>query len=161
MDRIPHRCAVARFRTIGIASLITALAAGSTWAQAFPPKAADAAREFDPELMFPSEGGIAHIADFDGDEREDVAAVLTARDRRALVVFRATREGYEAHPLYASLPAGDLALRLVPAGRHRVLDPQGMIEHENPAIELVFPGRSSALYVWRDGRFRVFELERR
>jgi hypothetical protein len=36
-----------------------------------------------------------------------------------------------------------------------------MIEHANPALELVFPGRSSALYVWRDGRFRVFELERR
>jgi hypothetical protein len=146
---------------VGGVALVSALAAGPARAQAFPPGAADAAREIDPELTFPGEGGIAHVADLDGDGRDDVAAILSALDRRALIVFRATPGGYEAHPLYISLPAGDLDLRLVPPGRHRVLDPQGMIEHATPGLELVFPGRSSAIYIWRDGRFRVFELERR
>jgi hypothetical protein len=146
---------------LGIVSILTAGVTGSAAAQTLPSTVAETIQAFDPTLTFPAEGGIVHVSDFDGDGREDVTTVLVGTERRALVVFRATPRGYEPHPLYASLPGGDFELRIVAPGRRRVLDPQGMIEHATPALELVFPGRSSALYVWREGRFRVFQLERR
>ena len=149
----PHGTKVLSALAVAFTSWATAAAPAS--AQERPSAIAAAVRQFDPDLAIP-EGGILHMADFDGDGREDVAAILTAPGRRALIVLRAVRGGYEPHPLYASLPPGEFELRLVPPGRHRVLDPQGMIEHVNPGLELVFPRRSSALYVWRDGRFRVF-----
>jgi hypothetical protein len=57
------------------------------------------------------------------------------------------------------LPPGDVELRLVPPGRHRVLGLQALIEHPNHGIELVFPGRASALYIWRGDRYQVFGTE--
>lgn len=120
---------------------------------------ADAARDYDPALALPHADGLVHVADFDGDGREDVVAILVGTDRRALVVFRRLNGAYQPLPLYAALPASDIELRVVPPGSRRILGGEGMVEHLTPAIELVFPGRSSALYVWRRGRFQVFGTE--
>lgn len=112
----------------------------------------------DPSLAY--DPNAARVGDFNGDGLEDVAAIVAGPEKRALVVFHPTPNGgYVAYPLYATLPPGDVDLRLVPPGRHRVLSPQGVVEHATPALELIFPGRSSALYVWRNGRYQVFATE--
>ena len=103
--------------------------------------------------------GWSRAADFDGDGVDDVAAILEGPNRHAFVVFRGTPHGYEVHPLYATLPRGEFDLRLLPPGRRRVLGAEGVLEHAEPALELVFPGRSSAIYAWRRGRFQVFATE--
>lgn len=117
-----------------------------------------AARSVDASLGY--DPGRTRVADFNGDGLADVAAILVGPRRQALVVFHATPQGgYAPYPLYATLPEGEVELRLVPAGRHRVLGLEGVVEHAIPAIELAFPGRSSALYVWRDGGYQVFGTE--
>ena len=116
-----------------------------------------AVSEFDASLTVAP--GWTRAADFDADGLEDVAAILDGGDRHAFVVFRATPHGYEIHPLYATLPNGDFDLRLLPPGRRRVLGAEGVLEHSAPALELVFPGRSSAIYAWRGGRFQIFATE--
>jgi hypothetical protein len=141
------------------------LVAGLAVAIVLPVRAQDpalqeAVRAFDPSAAFVFESNRARVADFNGDGLADVSAILVAPERRALVVFNARRDGgYSAYPLYAVLPSGPVELRLVPPGRHRVLGPEGVIELARPALELAFPGRSSALYAWRDGRYQVFGTE--
>ncbi len=116
-----------------------------------------AVRDFDP--AFTLDPARTWRADFDGDGREDVAAILQGPGRRALVVFRARERGYTAQPLYASLPDGEVELRLVDPGSRRVVGPQGVVQLDTPGLELSFPGKSSALYVWRGERFHSFATE--
>lgn len=140
-----------------------ALALGFTFSQ--PVRAqesalVDAARAFESAIAFDLDTTGTRVADFNGDGLPDAAAILVAPERRALVVFNAREDGsYATHPLYTVLPPGDVELRLVSPGRHRVLGPQRLIEHTSPGVELVFPGRASALYIWRGGRYQVFGTE--
>ncbi len=112
--------------------------------------------EFDPGLSL---GASRVTGDFDGDGRPDVATILMGSGRRALVVFHRGERGYVAHPLYANLPEGEVELRLVPPGNRRVLGAPGVVELQAPGLELSFPGRSSALYAWRGGRYQSFGTE--
>lgn len=98
-------------------------------------------------------------ADLNGDGGDDVAAIVRQGDRNALVVFHASPRGYEAVPLYTRLPSGPVELSLAAPGRHAVLGPERVVEIRGPALRLVFPGRSSALYVWRGGRYQVYATE--
>ena len=115
-----------------------------------------AVQEFDPGMSL---GASRVIGDFDGDGRPDVATILMGSGRRMLVVFHRKERGFVAHPLYANLPEGDVELRLVPPGNRRVLGAPGMVELQSPGLELSFPGRSSALYAWRGGRYQSFGTE--
>lgn len=138
--------------------LATALAAGSaSLAQAQDPALSTAVRDFG--TGFTLDFADARVGDFDGDGRDDVAGILHGPGKRALVVFHGSNGGYVAHPLYAPLPDGEVELRLVPPGNRRVLGPPGVVELSSPALELVFPGRSSALYAWRGGRYHTFGTE--
>ena len=120
----------------------------------------DAVRAFESSIAFDLDTTGTHVADFNGDGLPDAAAILVAPEQRALVVFNAREDGgYAIHPLYTVLPPGDVELRLVPPGRHRVLGPQALVEHAHPGIELVFPDRASALYLWRGDRYQVFGTE--
>jgi hypothetical protein len=118
-----------------------------------------AMRAFGPEMTIPEGGNLSIRADFNGDGREDVAAVVRGPDRSALVVFHSTGDEYEMLPLYTRLPSGDVQLRLVPAGRRSVVGNAGGVRLKNPAVELIFPGRSSAMYVWENGRYQVYGTE--
>ena len=129
--------------------------------QTAPANAQDAALAaavagFDPSLSLPEGGGLVQRADFNGDGRPDVAAILSGEGGSALVIFNATGSGYQAHPLYTRLPSGAVELRLVLPGWQRVLGPKGSVELVHPALELVFPGRSSAIYTWAGGRYQAF-----
>lgn len=97
-------------------------------------------------------------ADFNGDGLPDVAAVVTRARGSGLVVFTSAPRGYQPIPLYTLLP-GPVRLRVVPPGRHRVLGARREIDLELPALELVFDGKSSAMYVWRQGRYEVHATE--
>jgi len=124
------------------------------------PALQEAVRAFDPSAAFVFESDRARVADFNGDGLADVSAILVAPERRALVVFNARRDGgYSAYPLFAVLPPGPVELRILQPGRHRVVGAEGVIELDKPAIELAFPGKSSALYAWRNGRYQVFGTE--
>lgn len=123
------------------------------------PALAEAVRAYASGISLSSDPAHVHVADFTGDGRPDVAAVLEGNGRSALVIFNRTAGGYQAHPLYASLPAAPWRLRSVAPGRHRILGPEGTVELSAPAIELVFPGRSSAIYAWRGNRYQVFGTE--
>ncbi|HEY7471595.1 MAG TPA: hypothetical protein VIE68_04530 [Gemmatimonadota bacterium] len=118
-----------------------------------------AVRTYSPGMSLSSDPALVHRADFNGDGQTDVAAVLESEGKSALVIFNASRSGYRAYPLYATLPAGPWRLDVVPPGRHRVLGAQGTIDLTSPAIELVFPGRSSAMYVWEGNRYQVYGTE--
>lgn len=141
-------------RTFGIAIAAVALAAPRATAQ---PDAglAEAIRAYDPAASV----GRTQSADFNGDGREDIAAVLEGGGKSALVIFNRTASGYRPYALYASLPSGTVDLRVVPPGRHRVLGAAGALETTAPSLELVFPGRSSAMYVWGNGRYQVHGTE--
>lgn len=139
-------------------SLLFVVLAIAAPVRAQDPSIADALGGVDPTLAY--DPNAARVGDFNADGLEDVAAIVAGPQRRALVVFHPTPNGgYVAYPLYATLPPGEVDLRLVPPGRHRVQGPHGVVEHETPGIELIFPGRSSALYLWRDGRYQVFATE--
>lgn len=97
-------------------------------------------------------------ADFNGDGITDVAAVVTRARGSGLVVFTSSSRGHQPIPLYTVLP-GPVRLQIVPPGRHRVLGPRREIDLEGPALELVFDGKSSAMYVWRQGRYEVHPTE--
>ena len=97
--------------------------------------------------------------DFNGDGREDVAAIVEGPERSAFVIFHAQPDRFAPHPLFTNLPPGSVELRVLQPGRHRVIGPQRSVVIKAPAVELVFPGRSSAMYVWRDGRYRVLGTE--
>jgi hypothetical protein len=141
-------------RTFGIAIAAVAFAAPRATAQ---PDAdlTEAIRAYDPAASV----GRTQSADFNGDGREDVAAVLERSGKSALVIFNRTAGGYRPYALYASLPSGPVELRVVPPGRHRVLGAAGALETTAPSLELVFPGRSSAMYVWGGGRYQVHGTE--
>lgn len=118
-----------------------------------------AVRAYDPALQWSSDVQTVR-GDFNGDGRPDVAAILESAERRSLVVFHGGELGYSAFPLYTRLPQGEVFLRRVDPGRYRVLGSQGTVELRHESVELVFPGRSSALYVWRNGRYDTFGTER-
>lgn len=98
-------------------------------------------------------------ADFDGDGDRDAAAVVTDGRDRAFLVFESEAGAWRVHPLYARLPDTPVRLRVVQPGPRRVLGAKGTLELTAPGVELVFPGRSSALYVIRDGRWQVHGTE--
>lgn len=123
------------------------------------PALAEAIRTYAAGVSLSPDPANLHVADFNGDGQPDVAVVLDSDGRSALVIFNRTARGYQAHPLYASLPASPWQLRVVEPGRHRILGPEGALELSSPAIELVFPGRSSAIYAWRGSRYQVFGTE--
>jgi hypothetical protein len=145
-------------RTFGIALVLLAVTARGATAQ---PDAAltDAIRSYDPAATLSTNPALVHTEDFNGDGRPDVAAVLESGGKSALVIFNRTASGYRAFSLYASLPPGAMELRVVPPGRHRVLSPQGTVVISVPALELAFPGRSSAMYAWVSSRYQVFPTE--
>lgn len=118
-----------------------------------------AARAYDPALQWSNDVPSVR-GDFNGDDRSDVAAILESAERRSLVVFHGGERGFSAFPLYTRLPRGAISLRRVDPGRYRVLGSQGAVELRHESIELVFPGRSSALYVWRNGRYDTYGTER-
>ncbi len=145
-------------RTPGIALCLLAVTA--TGAVAQPDTALDeAVRSYDPAAALTTDPSLVHIDDFNGDGRVDVAAVLESDGKSALVIFHRSASGYRPFSLYASLPPGPLRLQVVSPGRHRVLGAQGTIDVTSPSLELVFPGRSSALYVWKSNRYQVFPTE--
>lgn len=139
--------------TLALAALVAPPAAG----QEVDPS--DAVASYDPAFR-PAGPDLTLTADLDGDGRTDVAAIVTDGSRRALVVFHRRSHGWLPIPLYAPLPAGPVEVRILPPGRHRVLGPEGAVRVEGPSIELVFPGRSSAIYVWRGDRYVAFPTER-
>ncbi|HJU87154.1 MAG TPA: hypothetical protein VJ788_07295 [Gemmatimonadota bacterium] len=141
-------------RTFGIAIAAVAIAAPRAAAQP-DAELAEAIRAYDPAASV----GRTQSADFNGDGREDVAAVLERNGKSALVIFNRTGSGYRPYALYASLPSVSIELRVVPPGRHRVLGAAGALETTAPSLELVFPGRSSAMYVWGNGRYQVHGTE--
>jgi hypothetical protein len=145
-------------RTFGIALVLLAVTARGGAAQ--PDAAlADAVRSYDPAAALSTNPALVHTEDFNGDGRPDVAAVLESEAKSALVIFHRTPSGFRSFSLYASLPPGPMELRVVPPGRHRVLSPQGTVVISAPAVELVFPGKSSAMYVWGSNRYQVFPTE--
>jgi hypothetical protein len=144
-------------RALGFAIAAVTLTAARALAQ---PDAglAEAVRAYDPAASV-SDDPSPQTADFNGDGSDDVAAVLVGGARSALVIFNRTADGYRPYALYASLPGGPVQLRVVPPGRHRVLGAVGALETTAPSLELVFPGRSSAMYVWERGRYQVHGTE--
>ena len=136
-----------------------ALAGSSAAAQVADAELGDAVRSYDARLSLTNDPALIHVADFDGDGRADVAAVLEGGGKSALVIFSRTGSGYAPHALYASLPRAEYRLRVVPPGRYRVVGGQGTVEITASALELVFPGRSSAMYVWAGSRYQVYGTE--
>ena len=145
-------------QTLGLALALLALGPPRAEAQD-DPALAEAVAAYAAGMALSADPARVHVADFTGDGRPDVAAVLEGNGRSALVIFNRTARGYQAHPLYASLPSAPWELRAVGPGRHRILGPEGTVELSAPAIELVFPGRSSAIYAWRGNRSQVFGTE--
>ena len=141
-----------------LALALLAMQPSLTYAQD-DPVLAEAIRGYAAGMSLSSDPANHYVADFTGDGRPDVAAVLDSDGRSALVIFNQTARGYQAYPLYANLPAGPWQLRVVEPGRHRILGREGTLELASPAIELVFPGRSSAIYAWRGNRYQVFGTE--
>lgn len=118
-----------------------------------------ALRELDPSMSVADGPDTIQRGDFDGDGLEDVAAIVTDGRRRALVALHARAGGFRAHMLHARLPDGTVRLRVLAPGRHAALEPRGYVELGTASIELIFPGRSSAIYAWTDGRYRVIPNE--
>ena len=139
--------------------LLLALPGSGALAQVAEPALQDAVQAYDSRMSLTSDPELLKTADFNGDGRPDVAAVLEGGGRSALVIFNRTASGYAPHALYASLPSAGFRLRVVPAGRYRTLDAGGMVEIGAAAVELVFPGRSSAMYVWAGDRNQVHPTE--
>ncbi len=155
--RIPSRGIPSEGCAAGFALLAIGLAAVPARGQ--EPALEGALRSFSPQLSLPQEESLVVREDFNGDGRQDVAAVVRGPNRSALVVFHSTPQGYEAHPLYTRLPKGDVQLRVVPSGRRPVVGKAGGVNLAHPAVELIFPGRSSAMYAWEGGRYQVYGTE--
>lgn len=145
--------------SLAIALLVTALPVSSARAQVAEAALRDAVEAYDSRMSLTSDAELVQSADFTGDGRPDVAAVLEGGGRSALVIFNRTATGYAPHALYASLPQAGYRLRIVPPGRYRTLGAQGAVEIGSSAVELVFPGRSSAMYVWGGDRYHVHGTE--
>ena len=144
-------------RTVGVAALAIVVTHEPVRAQESALQSA--IRSFGPDMSLPDEATLVVRDDFNGDGHEDVAAVVRGPDRSALVVFHGTTQGYEMHPLYTRLPQGDVQLRVVPSGRQAVVGNASGVQLAHPGIELIFPGRSSAMYVWESGRYQVYGTE--
>lgn len=144
-----------------ISLVIALLILAGPSARAQVPDAAlrDAVRAYDSRMSLASDPALVQSADFTGDGRTDVAAVLEGGGKTAFVIFNRTPSGFEPHALYASLPRADYRLRVLAPGRYRVVGGQGTVEVTTSAAELVFPGRSSAMYVWRGDRYQVHGTE--
>lgn len=142
---------------MGLALLAIGLAAVPARGQ--EPALQSAIRSFGPQMSLPEEESLVVREDFNGDGRQDVAAVVRGPDRSALVVFHSTPQGYETHPLYTRLPRGEVQLGVVPSGRQPVVGNARAVQLAHPAVELIFPGRSSAMYVWEEGRYQVYGTE--
>lgn len=142
-------------------ALVTVALVGlaTTAANAQDPALQRAVRSYDPALAWSTDVSPVR-GDFNGDGTNDVAAVLQGADRRSLVVFHGGDDGYTPFPLYTRLPRGEVCLRRIDPGRYRVLGPQGAIELRHESVELVFPGRSSAIYAWSHGRYDTYGTER-
>jgi hypothetical protein len=145
-------------RTLGIALVLLAVSGRGLAAQP-DPALTDAVQAYDPAAAVSTDPALVHTEDFNGDGRPDLAAVLVSETKSALVIFNRTASGYRTFSLYASLPPEPLQLRVVPPGRHHVLGRQGTIDVSAPALELIFPGKSSAMYVWGANRYQVFPTE--
>lgn len=143
-----HGCVI-----FGTAAVL--LAAGPAHAQ--DADLAGALGGYDPALS--PIGDLVVRADFDGDGDDDAAAVVTDGRDRAFLVFESDDGAWRVQPLYSRLPDTPVRLRVVQPGPRRVLGAKGMVELTAPGVELVFPGRSSALYVLRDGRWQVHGTE--
>ncbi len=118
-----------------------------------------AIRSFHSDFRLSSDRARTARGDFNGDGREDVAAIVEGPNRSAFVIFHAQPGGFTPHPLFTSLPPGRVELRVLEPGRHRVVGPQRSVVTTTSAVELIFAGRSSAMYVWRDGRYHVLGTE--
>lgn len=138
---------------LGVAAIF--LVAGSARGQ--DPDLLGALGRYDASLS-PVEGLVVR-ADFDGDGDRDAAAVVTDGRDRAFLVLESDEGAWRVHPLYARLPDTPVRLRVVPPGRHRVLGAKGTVQLTSSGVELVFPGRSSALYVYERGRWQVHGTE--
>ncbi len=138
---------------------LLALAVATPAAAQVDPALTAALHELDPGLRVMEGAGTVQSADFDGDGRMDVAALVADGQRSALVAFHQTDAGYRAHSLHGRLPDGPVRLRVRPPGRLRTLDDRGHVDLERASIELVFPGRSSVIYAWREGRYRAIPTE--
>lgn len=145
---------------------LRAIVIGSTMlaAQVVPALGQDARLDralsrFDADLAIATDPGLVVRGDFNADGREDVAAIVRGSDRSSFVIFHASPAGFQINPLYRNLP-DDAELELVEPGRHRVVGPQHTVTLNSPAVELVIPGRSSAMYVWRRNRYQVYGTER-
>lgn len=138
---------------------LLALAVATPAAAQVDPALTAALHELDPGLSVTEGAGAVRSADFDGDGRMDVAALVSDGRRSALVAFHRTDAGYRAHSLHGRLPDGPVRLRVAPPGRLRTLDDRGHVDLERSSIELIFPGRSSVTYAWRDGRYRAIPTE--
>lgn len=146
-------------KSLMIALGLLALADSRARAQVADPALVDAVRAYDSRMSLTADPGRVQVADFTGDDRADVAAVVEGNGKSALVIFNRTPTGYAPHALYASLPQADYRLRIVPPGRYRVLGGQGSVDVPAAGLELVFPGRSSAMYVWKGDRYQVHGTE--
>lgn len=120
---------------------------------------AGALRALNPAFA-PADGpATAQAGDFDGDGRADVAVIVTDGRRRALVALHGGPGGYGGHILHNRLPDGSVRIHVAPPGRRPALEERGYVDLATDAIELVFPGRSSALYAWDGERYRVHATE--
>lgn len=146
-----------RIRYALVTIALTVLVAGSARAQ--DASLERAARAYDPAFRWSNDVPPVR-GDFNGDGSTDVAAILESAERRSLVVFHGGEDGYSPFPLYTRLPRGEVSLRRVDPGRYRVLGPPGAVELRHESVELVFPGRSSALYAWKNGRYDTYGTER-
>lgn len=144
---------------ISLLIALLSLVGSSARAQVPDARLSDAVRAYDSRMSLSSDPALVQTADFTGDGRADVAAVLEGGGKSAFVIFNRTPSGFEPHALYASLPQADYRLRVVAPGRYRVVGGQGTVEITASAAELVFPGRSSAMYVWRENRYQVYGTE--
>lgn len=118
-----------------------------------------ALRELDPTMVVVDGPGTLQRGDFDGDGTADVAALVTDGRRRSLVAIHGGVGGGRAHLLHARLPDGPVRLRVLAPGRQAALEARGYVDLGTDSIELVFPGRSSAIYAWDGGRYRVIPTE--
>jgi hypothetical protein len=141
-----------------LALSLVALAASRAPAQIAEAALDDAVRSYDSRMELAAEPG-PQVADFDGDGSVDVVAVLEGGGKTALVIFNRTASGYVPHALYASLPHSEYRVRVVPPGRYRIVGAEGTVQTKSSAVELVFPGRSSAMYVWGGSRYQVYATE--
>ena len=107
-----------------LALALLAMQPSLTYAQD-DPELAEAIRGYATGMSLSADPANHYVADFTGDGRPDVAAVLDSDGRSALVIFNRTARGYQAYPLYASLPAGPWQLRVEEPGRHRILAARG------------------------------------